>query len=84
MTSDPSHHDYGALVGWTSTHAADRVTLRLQSVTKPLPHESDDVHSHIYLMDRNQAAQLANHLFEVGGHTKPDRRQRGLIRRLFG
>ena len=82
--SDPAHHDYGALVGWTSTQAGERLTLRLQSVTKPPPHAEDDVHSHIYLMDKNQAAQLANYLFEISGHTKPDRSDRGLLKRMFG
>lgn len=82
--ADPSHHDYGALVGWTSAQAGDNLTLRLQSVSKPPPHEAGDVHSHIYLMDRNQAAQLANFLFEVSGHTKPDKRDRGFFARLFG
>ena len=78
------HHDYGALVGWTSTHVGDRITLRLQSVNKPPPHEHGDVQSQIYLMDRNQAAQLANYLFEMSDHTAPDKRGRGWLSRLFG
>lgn len=82
--TDPSHIDYGALVGWTTSVAGDRLTLHVQSVTKPPPHTDDDVHSHVYMMDRNQAAQLANHLFEVCNHTKPNASGRGLLKRLFG
>ena len=81
---EPAHQDYGALVGWVSTKAGDRLTLRLQSVTKPPPHEEKDIHSHIYLMDENQAVQLANFLFEMSGNTPPDKRSRGFFKRLFG
>ncbi|WP_271078686.1 hypothetical protein [Aurantiacibacter sp. MUD61] len=81
---DSKHIDYGALVGWASSQAGDRISLRMQSVTKPPPHERDDVHSHIYLMDRNQAVQLANYLFEISGQSRPSRRGRGLFARLFG
>ena len=81
---EPEHHDYGALVGWVSTTVGDRISLRMQSVTKPPPHARSDVHSHIYLMDRNQAAQLANYLFELSGQTPPDRKGRGVLARLFG
>ncbi|QZH75870.1 MAG: hypothetical protein JY451_04590 [Erythrobacter sp.] len=76
--------DYGALVGWTSTRMGDRVALHLQSVTKPPPHRSDDVESQIYLMDRNQAMQLANYLFEIGETQSPDKKDRGWLARMFG
>ena len=76
--------DYGALVGWTSTRTGDRVALHLQSVDKPPPHKQADVQTQIYLMDRNQAMQLANFLFEMGGTTIPDRSDRSWIKRLFG
>lgn len=82
--SDPTHHDYGALVGWVSHPFGDRLSLRLQSVNKPPPHTREDVHSQVYVMDRNQAAQLANYLFEMSGQTGPSRRGRGLFARLFG
>lgn len=81
---DPSHIDYGALVGWTSSRNGDRLMLRLQSVTRPPPHGADDVHAHSYMLDRNQAAQLANYLFEISELTPPDTRGRGLMARLFG
>jgi hypothetical protein len=80
----PSHRDYGALVGWRSEQVGDRVTLHMRCVTSPPPHEARDVHSHVYMMDRQQALQLGNYLFEIAGETKPDRRGRGWWARLFG
>ena len=76
--------DFGALVGWTSTRSGDRLTLRLQSVRTPPPHEKGDIDSRLYMLDQNQAAQLANYLFEMSGQSKPSRRERGLLARLFG
>mgnify|MGYP001103620436 CR=1 FL=1 len=76
--------DYGALVGWTSTRTGESVALHLQSVTKPPPHTKDDIQTQIYLMDRNQAMQLANFLFEMGGTSTPDRSDRGWLKRMFG
>lgn len=75
---------YGVLVGWTSTQTGNRVALHLQSVTKPPPHRKEDVHTQICLMDRNQAMQLANYLFEIGETSQPDPRDRGWWRRMFG
>ncbi|AKQ42816.1 hypothetical protein CP97_13440 [Aurantiacibacter atlanticus] len=76
--------DYGAVVGWSSTTVGDRVTLHVQSVAKPPPFSKDDVKTQIYLMDRNQAMQLANYLFEMGDTTSPRRSDRSLLKRLFG
>ncbi len=81
---DLQRKDHGALVGWVSTSFGDRLSLRLQSVNSPPPHKPEDVHSQIYLMDRNQAAQLANYLFEISGQSKPSKRGRGWLSRLFG
>ncbi|WP_340588797.1 hypothetical protein [Erythrobacter alti] len=82
--AEATRKDYGALVGWTSTNTGGRVALHLQSVTKPPPHTSDDVQTQIYLLDRNQAMQLANFLFEVGETSTPERRDRSWIKRMFG
>ncbi|QZH75871.1 MAG: hypothetical protein JY451_04595 [Erythrobacter sp.] len=81
QTPYPKH---GALVGWVSTSIDDRLSLRLQSVTSPPPHSEGQVHSHIYMMDRNQAAQLADYLFEICGQSRPSRRGRGWFARMFG
>ncbi len=82
--TEAAHLDYGALVGWTSTQNGEQLTLRMQSVTKPPPHGREDVHSHLYVMDRNQAVQLANYLFQITGETRPEAGRRGLLARLFG
>lgn len=81
---DRSRDDFGVLVGWTSTRTGDQLTLRLQSVRTPPPHSREDVDSRLYMLDRNQAAQLANYLFEISGQTKPSKRGRGWLARLFG
>lgn len=82
--ANKEHHDYGALVGWTSTRTDDRIALHLHSVSKPPPHAQDDIQSRIFLMDRNQAMQLANFLFEMGDTSKPSKRGRSAFARLFG
>lgn len=76
--------DYGALVGWSSTPFGDRIALHVQSVTTPPPHKLEDVQTKIYLMDRNQAVQLANYLFQLGDTAPPEKKGRGFFARLFG
>ncbi|MWV29074.1 hypothetical protein [Aurantiacibacter rhizosphaerae] len=76
--------EYGVLVGWTSSRNDNRVTLRLQSVDKSPPHRPEDVLSVVLVMDENQAVQLGNDLFKITGQTKPERKKRGLLARLFG
>ncbi|WP_047092898.1 hypothetical protein [Aurantiacibacter marinus] len=76
--------DYGALVGWTSTRTGNRISLHLQSVSKPPPYSKGDIRTQIYLMDRNQATQLGNFLFEMGETTPPEKRDRSWLKRMFG
>lgn len=78
------HRDYAALVGWTAEVAGDRMTLRLQGVTKPPPHQPGDVHSQYYFIDRQQALRLANNLFEMLNENKPERSRRSRLARMFG
>lgn len=78
------NRDYAVLVGWTAEVAGERMTLRMQCVTTPPPHRSGDVHSHFYFMDRQQALQLANQLFEMTDETKPESSGRSWLTRLFG
>ena len=82
--TETMHRDYAALVGWTVDVAGDRLTLRLQGVTTPPPHQAGDVHSHFYFMDRQQALRLANYLFEMLNETKPDKSRRSRLARMFG
>ena len=73
----------GALVGWKAQDLHDRVVLRMQFVRTPPPHSRDDVHDAVFVLEKNQAVQLGNYLFEVSGQTRPARRG-SWFSRLFG
>ncbi len=77
------HDDHAALVGWTAQRLGDRLILRVQSVTKPPPHAAKDVRTTHFVMDRRQAVQLGNFLFEIFDETKPAKRV-GWLSRLLG
>lgn len=79
---EDTREDHGALVGWGAQNLGDRLVLKIQSVDKPPPHEEEDVHSFLYVMDRNQAVQLGNYLFDITGQTPPKRRRNWLDRLL--
>ncbi len=80
---ETSRDDHGALVGWSAQDLGGKLTLRMQSVTKPPPHTGADIHSFLYVMDRNQAVQLGNYLFEIIGQTPPRKRKKGWLDRLL-
>jgi hypothetical protein len=75
---------YGAVVGWTSQDLGERVVLHVQSVTKPAPHSDEDVRSSYYMLDKNQAVQLGNYLFELAGLNAPRKRRRSWLGRILG
>lgn len=62
---------YGALVGWKSHDFHDRIILRLQIVRKPPPHGVGDVEQTVYVLDKNQAVQIGNYLYDVCGQSLP-------------
>jgi hypothetical protein len=72
---------FGALAGWTHSEFSGRIDLRLQTVGSSRCDAPDDVDSHHIVMTKNQAAVLANYLFQISETTPP--RRRGLLRRLF-
>jgi biofilm regulator BssS len=74
---------YGALVGWTSQRLGPRFVLQVQSVTSPPPHQESEVDSFYFVVDKNQAVQLGNCLFNLAGATRPARPRGGLFRRLL-
>ncbi len=76
--------DHGALVGWTGQNLGQRVVLTMQSVTKPPPHEADDVNDFLFMMDRKQAVQLGYYLFQLTGEAAPAKQKRGMLEKLFG
>lgn len=82
--STPDQYSYGTLVGWTTQDLGSKVVIRLQSVTTPTPHSESDVHSAYFMMDKNQAVQLGDCLYELAGQRAPATRKRFWLRRLFG
>jgi len=73
---------YGVLVGWTHHPMGSKLDLRLQCVQSTRALKREEVDSHHVVMTREQAAVLANYLFEIT-QSKPPRR-RGLLARWFG
>ncbi|NVE93366.1 hypothetical protein [Altererythrobacter lutimaris] len=73
--------DTGALVGWRADDLGQRVVLHLQTMHRNGSSERE-MRERAILLDRNQAVQLANYLFEAIGETKPAKR--GAIRAFFG
>lgn len=73
----------GVLVGWSSQTFGPNLILDLQTFERSSwdTGEEPDI-ARIY-MTRNQAAVLANHLFEISG-TTPPKRPPGRFGRLFG
>ena len=74
---------YGVLVNWGMQALGPKLDLKLQCVDSTRcedRHALDQMH---VVMTREQAAVLANYLFEVSGNTPP-RRRRGLFARWFG
>lgn len=74
--------EHGALVGWTAQRLGDRLVLRLQSVTRPPPHDAKDISVRHIMMDRQQALQLGHFLFEMFDESKPEKRL-GWFRRFL-
>lgn len=75
---------HGALVGWSHQDLGDKVMLRVETVCT---REAADDHTPDILrvlLTRQQAGVLAAYLFDISGHAAPRRRDRGVLKRLFG
>lgn len=78
---------HGALVGWMTETTGNRVILKIQSVDRPPPHTEGDVSTFILMMDKNQAVQLGNTLFEMTDQSSPwevRRKKKRLLDKLLG
>jgi hypothetical protein len=75
---------YGVLVGWTTQSLGARMILRLETVTKPPPHTAEDVTAHVFLMNKTQAIQLGNNLFQTTGESAPPRRKKRWLDKMLG
>ena len=74
--------NHGALVGWKHQDLGDKLMLTLQSRQSPGHPEAFDVTR--LLMSKQQAAVLANFLFQAAGQTPPSRDERSWVKRLLG
>jgi hypothetical protein len=74
--------DVGVLVGWGAQDWGSRLVLDIETVADAKDKASPTVY-HLF-MTKNQAAVLANYLFEASGRLPPTGRRPGLIRRLLG
>lgn len=75
---------HGAMVGWHLAPSGERMVLNIQSVTTPPPHQHGDVQVHRFVINRNQAVQLGNYLFEMSGQSPPHRHRKSLLDRILG
>jgi len=77
------NESYGVLVSWGLQTLGPKLDLKLQCAGSTRCEGRGALDDHHILMTREQAAVLANYLYEVSGHTKP-RPRRGLLGRWFG
>lgn len=73
------------LVGWTAQDFGSNMVLRLETVTN-LPQSQDDVLVSRLVLNKHQAVQLGNMLYEMSGSlppkmAKPSRLERILARK---
>lgn len=81
-TVGPQHESYGVLINWGMQRLGSKLDLKLQCVDSTRSERRnalDDLH---VVMTREQAAVLANYLYEVSGNTPPQPR-RSWLRRWF-
>jgi hypothetical protein len=74
---------YGVLVGWAHHSFNNRLDLTLQCVQSTRRDNAREIDDHHIVMTPQQAAVLANYLYQISGQTPPEPRM-GLLRRLLG
>ena len=74
--------DVGVLVGWGAQDWGSRLVLDIETVEEV----KDKADPHVYhlFMTKDQAAVLANYLFEASGRLPPTGRRPGFIKRMLG
>lgn len=81
-TGAPDKESYGVLINWGLQSLGSKLDLKLQCAGSTRCGDRHALDDHHILMTREQAAVLANYLYEVSGQTPPPRR--GLLGRWFG
>lgn len=74
----------GVLVGWTHNDYNGNINLHLQSARSLRNREPKDIDDIYLMMTHNQAAILANYLFEMTGQEPVRARKRGFWQRILG
>jgi hypothetical protein len=75
---------FGVLVGWTHREFNGRLNLQLQTIQSTRLASPDDADAHHFILTKNQAAVLANYLYQVSGQTPPRPHRRSWLKRVFG
>lgn len=74
---------YGVLISWGLRSLGSKLDLKLQCAGSTRCEDRTALDDHHIVMTREQAAVLANYLYEVSGQTPP-RARRSLLGRWFG
>ena len=85
MADSWNDDDVRVLVGWTAEDFGSNMVLRLETVTN-LPQSKEDVLVSRLVLNKQQAVQLGNMLYEMSGQlppktAKPSRLERMLARK---
>ncbi|NCP18826.1 MAG: hypothetical protein GW855_06675 [Erythrobacter sp.] len=83
MPNSWSDEEVRVLVGWTAQDYGASMILRLETVTN-LPESADDVLVSRLVMNRDQAVQLGNMLYEMSGTLPPKKGKAPLLDRVMG
>lgn len=78
-----TRESFGVLVGWAHHSFSNRLDLTLQCVDSTRRSDRGEIDDHHIVMTPQQAAVLANYLYQISGQTRPERRK-GFFRRLLG
>jgi hypothetical protein len=78
-----AQESFGVLVGWAHHAFGERLDLTLQFVQSTRREDRREIDDHHIVMTPQQAAVLANYLFQISGQTPPEPRK-GFWRRILG
>jgi hypothetical protein len=78
-----ARESFGVLVGWAHHAFGGKVDLTLQCVQSTRREDQREIDDHHIVMTAQQAAVLANYLYQISGQSPPEPKK-GLLRRLLG
>ena len=77
-----SDDEIRVLVGWTAQDYGSNMIVRIETVTN-MPEKAEDVLVSRMVMNKDQAVQLGNMLFELAGKMPPKTGKAPLLDRIF-